>query len=266
MKTFSGLDYIKIDVANNFGQDKLSWEDRILWFEFNKEELPFRDDADNKFLAIKGLHAYHDAMNKIPTGFIMGLDATASGLQIMAALSGCHKTASAVNLINTGKREDVYTVVAEKMNELLPASEAVCRKIVKKPIITKYYNKARPDGLTAAQEEAFTEVLSDAFSGAKDVMEIINDCWDQHALFHQWTLPDGHVAHVLVEEKDTKRLEIDELGVTVSYVFNNNKPSKRSTSLCPNVIHSIDGYIVREMVRRANKLGFRLVHIHDSFI
>jgi len=204
-------------------------------------------------------------MNKIPTGFIMGLDATASGLQIMAALSGCHKTASAVNLINTGKREDVYTVVAEKMNELLPASEAVCRKIVKKPIITKYYNKARPDGLTAAQEEAFTEVLSDAFSGAKDVMEIINDCWDQHALFHQWTLPDGHVAHVLVEEKDTKRLEIDELGVTVSYVFNNNKPSKRSTSLCPNVIHSIDGYIVREMVRRAKVQGFDLVHIHDSF-
>ena len=34
-------------------------------------------------------------------------------------------------------------------------------------------------------------------------------------------------------------------------------------SLCPNVIHSIDGYIAREMIRRCN---FQLVHVHDCFL
>ena len=34
-------------------------------------------------------------------------------------------------------------------------------------------------------------------------------------------------------------------------------------SLCPNVIHSIDGYIAREMIRRCD---FQLSHIHDCFV
>ena len=34
-------------------------------------------------------------------------------------------------------------------------------------------------------------------------------------------------------------------------------------SLCPNVIHSIDGYVAREMIRRCN---FQLSHVHDCFV
>lgn len=267
MHQFTGLEYIKIDIANNFGKDKLSWEDRILWFEMHREELPFMvEDADNKFLAIKGLHALHDAEAGIPTGFIMGLDATASGLQVMACLSGCMKTAEAVNLVDTGVRQDVYTVVAEGMNARLPKPEHVVRSGIKKDVMTRYYNKSRPEGLTEAQEAAFHAVLNDAFTGAEEVMELLNSCWDDTALYHEWTLPDGHVAHVLVEEQKTIRVEIDELDhVQVNYVFNNNQPSKRSTSLCPNVIHSIDAYIAREMVKKCKAKGFDIVHIHDSF-
>ena len=34
-------------------------------------------------------------------------------------------------------------------------------------------------------------------------------------------------------------------------------------SLCPNVIHSVDGYVAREMIRRCD---FQLSHIHDCFV
>lgn len=96
-------------------------------------------------------------------------------------------------------------------------------------------------------------------------MAIIRECWNPMTLYHRWTAPDGHVVKVKVEEKDKKRIEIDELGVSFTYMYNANMPSKRSTSLCPNYVHSIDGWIAREMVRRAHKQGFQLAHIHDSF-
>lgn len=137
MQTFTGIEYIKIAAANEFGKDKLSWVERIKWFDDNQANLrALALDADNKFLYIKALNAYDDAMKGKPTGYIMALDATASGLQIMACLSGCKKTAAAVNLINTGKRQDVYSTIAHEMNNNLNQSEKVTRSLVKKPIMT----------------------------------------------------------------------------------------------------------------------------------
>lgn len=267
MQTYSGLDYIKIDIANNFGKDKLSWDDRILWFEMNKPYLKFNTStADNKFLAIKGLFAYQDAIEGNPTGFIMGLDATASGLQIMACLSGCEKTALAVNLIDPNHRKDVYEFVTLEMNRHLPSNERVTRSDIKKNVMTRYYNKRHPEGLTELQTEAFNRALANAFPGPESVMAVLNSCWDANALKHEWVLPDGHVASVLVEEPATTRIEIDELdGMSVTYQYMSNQPSKRSTSLVPNIIHSIDAYVARQMVIKAKEQGFELVHIHDSF-
>ena len=39
-------------------------------------------------------------------------------------------------------------------------------------------------------------------------------------------------------------------------------PSRKSTSLVPNIIHSVDAYVAREMVRRC---PFDIVHIFDCF-
>lgn len=267
MEQFTGLEYIKIDVANNFGHDKLTWEQRIDWFDRHEKQLKYMLlDADSKFLAMKGLQAYMDAKRGKPTGFIMGLDATASGLQIMACLSGCKKTASAVNLVNTGKREDVYSHVAHEMNLKLDPSEHVTRAIIKKPLMTHYYNKSTPEGLSENQTVVFFEALGNNFSGAEDIKKIITSLWNPTALRHSWKLPDYHLAKVNVTDTNTKRIEIDELDHhQVTYQFQDIMPSKRSTSLCPNVVHSYDGWVAREMVKRAYFQGFQLVHIHDSF-
>ena len=38
MKKFSGLDYLKIDIANHLGLDKQSWDDRIKYIDQHEHE------------------------------------------------------------------------------------------------------------------------------------------------------------------------------------------------------------------------------------
>lgn len=137
--------------------------------------------------------------------------------------------------------------------------------------MTFFYNsRAKPIeifGEDTEELEVFYEVLEELFPGALEVMGIINECWDSTALEHTWSLPDGHIARCLVVEKVDTSIEIDELHAqrTFAYRFYPNQPSKKGTSLMPNVIHSIDAWIVREMVRRAKAQGFQLAAIHDAF-
>jgi DNA-directed RNA polymerase len=44
-----------------------------------------------------------------------------------------------------------------------------------------------------------------------------------------------------------------------------NLPTERSTSIGVNIIHSVDAYVAREMVRRCNDKGFSIYTIHDGF-
>jgi len=267
LSKFNGLDMLKIDIANCYGWDKISWIDRLLWVHEHEHELEqLVEGASEPLLYLKAVKALRLTQDGQPSGHIMFLDATASGLQIMAALSGCKKTAYAVNLINTGKREDVYNEVAISMNDVLAFDDQVVRGDVKKPVMTHYYNKMTQDTLNTVQQEAFYGVLADKFEGAEAVKDTINEFWDKNALEHVWTLPDGHIARVKVTEMINARIEVDELDhVTFTYRFEVNTPSFVSTSLVPNIIHSIDGYIAREMVRRAYLNGFQLAHIHDAF-
>jgi DNA-directed RNA polymerase len=64
----------------------------------------------------------------------MSLDATSSGIQIMAALSGCKKTAQLTNMIDPTKRYDIYAEIMNAMNAKL--SKPVPRSIVKQVVMT----------------------------------------------------------------------------------------------------------------------------------
>ena len=263
----TNIDNIKIAVANHAGHDKMTWQGRIDWFN---QQLSFDVDAfDEPILGDKALRAYSDAKNGYKTGYVMSIDATASGLQIMAALSGCKDTARVCNMLNTGNREDVYQMIADKMNSRLNGKYGVSRKDVKKPCMTHFYNSvATPEKMfNEIQLEAFYSTLDGLMPGAMAVMETVNEFWQYGSDVHQWSLPDGHVARIPVTEMADTRIEVDELNHrTFTYRYEKQQPSKNFRSLVANIVHSVDGYVAREMVRKCHGMGIELVHIHDCFV
>ena len=271
MQEFTGYEYIKIAIANAYGLDKLTWEERIDWVDGivsrNQNLITYATNAKEPMQFIKAVNALRDAEQSIPTGYIMGLDATASGLQVMAALIGCHKTAANVNLIDTGSREDVYTKVASEMNQI--CSTDIDRSMIKDPVMCTFYgSKAEPKNLLGEGEEltAFYEILGKELTGAMEVMEDIQSCWQKDALKHEFTLPDGHTASVKVMVPIDKKITVDELnGATFTHRVYVNQAQEFGISLAAHITHSIDAYMVREMYRRAYNQGFEILTVHDCF-
>ena len=180
----------------------------------------------------------------------------------MAAISGCKQTAKLTNMIDVDVRHDLYNRVTEMMNQRL--AKPLTRKIVKQCVMTHYYNsKATPKALLSEQElSVFYEVMQGLLPGAEDVMETINACWNNQADHHTWTMPDGHTVYIPVIEGINATYTDDELGeIPLRYYAQTTSDNYRS--LCPNLIHSIDGYVAREMIRRCD---FQLSHIHDCFV
>lgn len=250
-------DNLYIAIANHAGKDKLSWEDRIEWTRASLNSIiDGKIKWDEPHLGRKAVKALLDTIDDQPTGYWMTLDATASGIQIMAALSGCKETASATNMVDPAVRRDLYQEVTTAINSL--CAIPTTRKVVKKVVMTFFYNSVKtPERmLTKDQLAAFYQVIQQLFPGAYKVMDIVNNLWDVNGSHHKWTLPDGHVAHVPVLGAVKYNTPYGSIHRTELITSSNYK------SLLPNVIHSIDGYIAREMIRRCD---FEVIHIHDCF-
>jgi DNA-directed RNA polymerase len=265
MDLYSGFEYVQIAVANAYGYDKLTWDKRIEWVDkFNIQELKDCSMiAKEPILFRKAVRALEDAHKKKETGFIMGLDATASGLQMMAVLMGCKKTAARVNLVDTGSREDVYTFIKNKMGADVP------RDNIKQAIMTFFYGsllepqRVFPDPKELAK---LFELLDLYVPGATQCMELMQSCWMKGALVHECTLPDGHKNRVRVFSIEDKKIEVDELDHAVfTHRGKVYQPQDSGLCLAANITHGVDGYVARQMSRRADEQGFDMLSIHDSF-
>lgn len=172
-------------------------------------------------------------------------------------------------------RADPYKLVADRMLELVPDSEIFAdmtpkevRTYCKDPLMTALYNsKAEPEkafGEETQELEAFYQTLNELFPGAMNVLEALNNRWDDSALYHEFRTPDDHIAHVKVMPKVKGHLKTQ--GLELEYTFKSNEPSEVGTSLAPNFIHGAgDGFLVRYVITKAKEEGFTVVHIHDQF-
>lgn len=268
MQELTGTEYVKIDLANQFGLDRLSWKDRMFWVNDNRPNLNnLISSAKNPLAFKKALRALVCAERDVPTNHIMGLDATASGIQIMAVMSGCRSSAKTVNLINTGNREDVYDAIAQEMSACMNLE--IARDTVKKPIMTFFYgSQAVPKRIFGEGEAltAFHSTMANTLPGPYELMKLFQSSWDPQASQYEWAMPDGHVVHVPVTVKEDKGLEIDEADhIRFTYRAEIVKPQLLGRSLAANIVHSVDGYICRQMVKKAKAQGFFMSPIHDCF-
>lgn len=263
-----GMKGLKIAIAGHAGHDKITWQERLDWFDTIHPQLTDEmvEKWDEPILGRKALRAYNSALRGEPIGYPMALDATSSGIQMLAVLSGCAKSAKACNLINTGQREDIYLMVADKMNLNLDEENSVTRKDVKKPIMTAAYNSRRVprEAFNDAQLSQFYRANKGVTPGVIQAMNLINMCWQDSEEEHRWTLPDGHVAVCPVEKMVDTNMNLKELPFKFTYRYAKRTPNINAIrSLAPNITHSVDAYVCREMIRRC---PFQLASIHDCFL
>lgn len=261
MQCFTGWQYLLIDAANNFGLDKLLFEDRIAWAEGHLDQLEtLADFAETKPLYMKAVQAIRKAQQGLPSGHLVGFDACCSGIQIMSAITGCEAGAAATGLVNPNVRADAYSQTTEVMNNLLHSlglQVDVSRKQAKEALMTAYYgSKNKPIeifGEDTPQLAAFYQAACVVAPGAWELLQDLLSSWQSYALYHAWKLPDGYDAKVKVMEKQEVRIEVDELDhATFTYEYYENKGSKRGLSNVANVVHSIDAYVLRSIHRRCN--------------
>ncbi|KAJ3387554.1 DNA-directed RNA polymerase [Lobulomyces angularis] len=163
----NGLKWLKIQVANLYGNDKISFMDRVTFVEENIENVFDSADnplkgrrwwlgADDPWQCLATCMELVDALRSPdPTKFMSRMpihqDGTCNGLQHYAALGGDVAGAQQVNLIPSDKPSDVYTGIADKVNEFVirdaksGVEEAILlqgkinRKIVKQTVMTNTY-------------------------------------------------------------------------------------------------------------------------------
>lgn len=254
MQTFSGIEYLKIDIANNYGHDKLSWAGRINWFDTNEASLDtLVTQADEPALFYAGVKAYRDVLAGKPIGYMISLDATSSGIQLLAALTCDPLAAQLCNVVDTGNREDAYTGIYQAMLKQVSDTSKISRDDIKQAIMTAFYSsKAMPKKVFGEGSllDVFYSTLSSMAPASWELNEAMLALWNPDALEHAWILPDNFHVHIKVMAPVRERVHFQNEPYDVFYTV--NAPVQEGRSLGANTIHSVDGMIVRELTRRCD--------------
>ena len=257
MIEYTPLQYLQIDLANQCGLDHTQFEDRIQWVMEHERNLElFAPEAKDFFRYTAALQAYRDAQAGKPIGYLVGLDAAASGIAILGALTGCTVTAANTGIIGA-KRKDVYDVCTESMRDLLGSEIEVLKDDVKKSLMTSYYgSKATPKnvfGKDTPELHAFYQAAEMVAPGASAMKNALLLAWQPFVLEHSWTMPDGFEVNIPVLQTMETKLEIDELDhLSIKMLYEDNVGTEKGLSLVANVTHACDALMVREVARRCN--------------
>lgn len=173
----SGVKWLAIQGANTYGEDKLSYEDRVAWINSQKDNIKrvvedpisnreFWGNADKpyQFLAFCFEWVRCDYGNDIhaESKLPVGLDGSCNGLQHFSAILRDEVGAAATNLSPCAKPEDIYQQVADvtigKLKEMdNPMAKkwlkvGITRKCAKRPVMTLPYGATQQSARTYIME------------------------------------------------------------------------------------------------------------------
>lgn len=270
-KEYSPMQYLAIDIANSNGLDKETYETRIQWVKDNLDNLEniVPEDPKTYYLYYKAVRALRAAMRGEATGHFVALDAVCSGMQIMSAVMGCVKGMAMTGLVYPDVRTDAYTLVTEAVNKKIPVS--VSRKDSKSAVMKHLYGSmAAPKAVFGDKVEFFFEALREEAPGAMQLFDLLKNSWNEELIYNTWELPDFHLAHVPVTETIETRIHVPAIKYTPSVIVEVLNPQDYGVSLIANCVHSIDGYVLRTLIRRCNyvprKLKNALKYLKTAYI
>jgi len=132
-------------------------------------------------------------------------------------------------------------------------------------MVTFYNSKAEPKkvfGDDTPEYLRFMDTMEKELLGAMLGMRIINNFWDTTVDAQHWTQLDGMACHVKVKTHQKAIIEVEEIGSSFTYVWDEVGASDNGISLPANMTQSFDGLVVREMKARCNYnlIDVRLKH------
>jgi DNA-directed RNA polymerase, mitochondrial len=315
----SGLRWLSVRLANCYGMDKLPIEGRIDWVLEHSAEIEdcyhnpldgqrFWCEAEEPWSFLATAREYALAMQcSDPHMFISHLpipmDGSCNGLQHLSAMGRDPVGARATNLTSSPERHDIYTDVANVVEQLIAADaiagspEAhawigkITRKTVKRAVMTTPYGvtergirdqliadghvgRDMPVARGAAADylkDKIVEALSQTVTSARDIMGWLQTVAKTLANAGQpleWTTPSGcrirQSYHVLLMR------EIQSLTGNVA-IWEENPlgsidPRKQTLASAPNVIHSFDAAHLALTVDTMKIRGHHhFAMIHDSY-
>ena len=270
MDKFTGLEALKIDIANNFGKDKMNYFDRINWF--NSELAPKlganssiqdlmleAEYAEVPELVFAGLQAYVKYLNQEPSGYMISFDSTSSGIQIMSALAGDTSGMLLTNLTYPEQRFDAYTeiynIFLDKWHKQYPNQEInISRKNIKLAIMAMMYGGSKSImGKLNNDRKVFDvlmEVCSTTISGVYILREALLNCISNTATEYSWFTPDGFnvinpITALYTEQRETS------MGV-IYIKYKDKGTDKFYKGNAANLIHSLDATLMREVIARCD--------------
>ncbi len=281
----SGLEALKIDIVNSFGHDKLTFKDRLTIFDTKiKPRIKKNTTADYlvklvqelKFdepeLGFVGLLAYIDYLNNRASGYMVSFDATASGIQLMSALMGDEEGMRMTNLIDN-QRHDVYTEIYEVVKEYWKVKQNselnLSRSDIKKAIMVMMYGGYKSVMNILGNDRklyfAILAICNHYIKGASVLKDILLNCISTKVTSYTVVAPDGFtmVNPILVNYQETRvspkigkfTVKYKDLGTVENYKGN-----------AANLIHCLDGLIMREVISRCNYKHYILTKMRDILI
>ncbi|NXH17218.1 RPOM protein, partial [Bucco capensis] len=315
-----GLDWLKIHLVNLTGlkknnslQDRLDYANGILEEILDSADQPLTGrkwwmNADEPWQALACcMEIARASRSPDPASYISHFpvhqDGSCNGLQHYAALGRDLIGAISVNLMPCSVPQDVYSVVAQQVEELRQRDAArgvriaqllqgfVTRKVVKQTVMTVVYGVTRYGGRLQMEKrlretECFPEeylweashyLVKQVFSGIKEMFSATRDIQNwltesakliaQSGRTVEWVTPLGLPIVQPYYRAKSAVLSCNMQNLNVKTSNSNQKPDtvKQKNAFPPNFIHSLDSTHMMLTALHCLRQGLTFVSVHDCY-
>ncbi len=304
--TPEGAYWLAFHLATTYGLDKATMDERQAWAAQEQTRLMVSaiatdplanlsewEAAEEPWQFLAACQEYHECViekSRYWTNLPVAIDATCSGLQVLAGMARDHSTAQLVNVIPSDKPQDAYQVVADRAKTKLPEHLAALmdRKVTKRTVMTIPYNATKhsnrqyikealkdknaeftPEDLTLIVN-AVRESMEEVVPGPMKVMDWIRDevgkAFKREVDHLEWNTPSGFVVRQDRRKPNLVEVRTRIMGRCRFLVADGYKgPDVRGhkSSTAPNLIHSLDASLLHMAFLKFDK---PFTVIHDSVL
>lgn len=285
--------WLAFHCATTYGLDKASLDDRVEWTRSNTtlieavatdplEYLSQWSNAEEPWSFLAACLEYHAcciAKTKATSGLPVGIDATCSGLQHLAAMTLDGAAAEMVNVTPTPKPSDGYAIVAEKAKDKLrpelhdwmnrKVTKRVCmcysygltrhsaRGYIREALLEQGRDLSEPGVLKEITEAVYSYAVPAIFPGPAGCMSFIQkavkQAFKQGAEELVYTTPSGFLFVQDLRESLTRRIKTQLMGTTIKTVVAEGvgKPdvNHHISASAPNLVHALDSTLIHKVGR-----------------